>query len=72
MLKADHEQLLELLLSCHGTVVLSGYAATLYDQRLADWERVEIPIANHSSQARKKTRRVEVLWIKSPERFALV
>jgi DNA adenine methylase len=59
-----HMELLEVLVGCEGAVVLSGYASSLYDDRLVGWGRVEIDMPNHSAQGKRKQRRVEVLWIK--------
>ncbi len=39
-------------------VVLSGYAAPLYDKRLKGWERIEIPA--YADGARPRT---EVVWL---------
>jgi DNA adenine methylase len=60
----EHAELLEALGQCHGTVVLSGYPSPFYDRRLADWERIEFDLPNHSGQGRTKERRIEVLWVK--------
>jgi DNA adenine methylase len=57
-----HARLIEAIAACRGKVVISGYANPLYDGALVDWERCEIEMPNHSSQARAKQRRVEVLW----------
>lgn len=55
----DHRELAQVLRSCEGMVVLSGYACGLYDLELfADWHRVERKtLADHSLE------RTEVLWI---------
>ena len=55
---ADHAKLLSFLRTLDGMVVLSGYAAPLYDSTLDDWVRVEK--ASLADGARKRT---EVLWI---------
>jgi DNA adenine methylase len=64
MTAADHAELLELLVHCRGTVVLSGYRSPLYDRRLVGWERLTFDLPNHSGQGRSKERRSEILWIK--------
>jgi DNA adenine methylase len=74
MSDADHARLFDAVRHCQGMVALSGYANPVYDYALRDWERIEFNMPNHSSQARAKQRRVEVLWL-SPRcrecRFAL-
>src|SRR5271166_1507376 len=56
----EHAQLLDSLLAARASVVLSGYANTLYDTELRDWDRVEIPSA--TSQGGTYAARTEVLW----------
>lgn len=58
MTNAEHLDLLDFLRNCAGMVVLSGYAAPLYDEHLGDWMRVEK--ATFADGARERT---EVLWI---------
>lgn len=53
----DHARLLEGLQELSGMVVLSGYAAPLYERMLGTWRRTEI--AAHADGARDRT---EVLW----------
>jgi DNA adenine methylase len=64
MTAADHAELLDVLMDCRGTVVLSGYPSPLYDARLAGWRRITFDMANHAGQGRSKQRREEVIWIK--------
>ena len=52
-----HARLLDSLQELQGMVVLSGYAAPLYDRTLSTWRRTEI--AAHADGARDRT---EVLW----------
>lgn len=56
--RAGHVKLLAGLRRLTGMVVLSGYAAELYDKRLKGWRRVEIP--TFADGARPRT---EVLWL---------
>lgn len=58
MTDADHIELLEVLDTHPGPVVLSGYACPLYDERLKHWIRREA-----KAQAEKGNIRTEVLWI---------
>lgn len=57
--RADqHEELLEALLACNATVILSGYPSDLYTDRLAGWHRIDINggrnVNNHATP--------ETLW----------
>lgn len=54
----DHEELLDVLLSHKGPVLISGYGNDLYDSRLKDWYRKETICY---SQVCSKKR--EVLWM---------
>lgn len=63
----DHRDLAEALHSCVATVVLSGYASTLYDDELyGDWYRVQLSAA--TSQGGVYKGRTEVLWSNRPLR----
>lgn len=55
---ADHVKLLDFLQTLQGTIVLSGYATSLYDAALTGWQRVEKPAL--ADGARDRT---EVIWI---------
>lgn len=56
---AEHEQLLDALLSARAAVVLSGYASELYDTALAGWSRATIPTFNGNAG---DGARMEVVW----------
>lgn len=61
----EHRELAESLHSCAATVVLSGYASTLYDSELyADWYRAELTTS--TSQGGVYKGRTEVLWSNRP------
>ncbi len=58
MTDQEHIDLLQVLDKHQGSVILSGYAHPLYDERLQHWYRVTSPvIAEHGR------RRTEVLWL---------
>jgi DNA adenine methylase len=59
----DHLNLLHLAKNARGKVIISGYSSPLYNRSLKNWKCRKKNIANHSSQAAKKQRRVEVLWM---------
>ena len=58
MTDADHIELLDALDAHPGSVILSGYACDLYDNRLKHWRR-----ETKTAQAEKGQSRTEVLWI---------
>ena len=55
-----HVQLLDLLQDHKGPAVLSGYANSLYDERLAGWKRVIMK----APKVEKGASRAEILWVK--------
>jgi DNA adenine methylase len=54
----DHLHLLDAIKEMRGMVILSGYPAAQYDDRLTDWQRVECRALADGARER-----VEVLWI---------
>lgn len=56
--EADHIQLLDLLRTLSGKVIICGYPSALYDQLLTGWHRVERPALADGALPR-----TEVLWI---------
>jgi len=56
----EHAALLDLLLTVKGKVVLSGYPAPLYDEKLASWRREEIGVTAQMNNSGGK--RTEVIW----------
>jgi len=63
--EASHEELLDVLTSCRGKVMLSGYRNGLYDDMLADWRRVDIPTTCMTGQPR-----TESIWTNyQPDNF---
>jgi DNA adenine methylase len=67
--EAKHRDLLDLIRTVKGQVIISGYASELYDNALTlpDWERHEAKFktaaATHTSDGRSGVRQ-EVIWIK--------
>lgn len=70
-----HVELLDLAQNCAARVVMSGYANPMYDEALADWQRIDISTFAHATGKTKstklqgagsgrQTRRIECLWIK--------
>lgn len=60
--REDHRELVALLLSAHGMIVLSGYAHETYEPlERAGWARIDYPTCTHVSGS--LTRRVECLWL---------
>lgn len=58
MTDADHVALLDALDAHPGPVVLSGYRCPLYDERLAGWQRLDMPTTAEGGRAR-----VESVWL---------
>lgn len=59
----DHIDLLYSIVNARSKIILSGYPSILYSTMLKDWRMVAKDIANHSGQTKKKTRRVECIWM---------
>jgi DNA adenine methylase len=59
----EHKRLLELLASCRGKVILSGYASELYERQLRTWQRIDIERANSAAGGDVKRRMIERLWL---------
>lgn len=57
---ADHVELLEALLDCKSSVLLSGYASDLYDDALASWHRRTRTV--HTGQSGEWGNRTEIVW----------
>ena len=51
--EADHIELLERLQGLPCCVMLSGYPSKLYDERLADWRSLALPVMNQGGPQRK-------------------
>jgi DNA adenine methylase len=62
MSEPQHVELLQLLLTLKGKVMLSGYPSRLYDETLAPWEKVDFDLPNNSSFGESKDRMTERLW----------
>ncbi len=60
MTEQEHVAMLEALIAHQGPVVLSGYDNDLYNDRLAEWERVNVK----PPKVEKAAVRMEVLWVK--------
>lgn len=60
----QHRELAEVLHSCRGAVVLSGYPSALYDDLYQDWYRVSM--LSGTGQGNVWANRTEVLWSNRP------
>lgn len=58
----DHRELLALLRSVQGKVMLSGYPSKLYDEALAGWTRQVFDVPNNAASGSAMARKTEVLW----------
>ncbi|WP_459062532.1 DNA adenine methylase [Stenotrophomonas sp. PSU-St15] len=61
MTEDDHLQLLEMIQSLQGMVVISGYRSELYDERLQSWRRLET--RSRIAAGRGCTLRTECIWL---------
>jgi DNA adenine methylase len=59
----DHIELLNMVKSARGKVIISGYSSPLYNRNLKGWKVKKKTVANHSAQTKTKEKRVEVLWL---------
>jgi DNA adenine methylase len=58
----DHRELLDLLGTVKGKVMLSGYPSELYDTALAGWKRFSFDLPNNAAGGAHKRHMTEVLW----------
>lgn len=58
----DHMDMLHLAQNVRGKVIISGYSSPLYNRTLKGWKVRRKNVANHSSQTKKKDRRLECIW----------
>jgi DNA adenine methylase len=63
MTNEGHERLADMLNSCKGKVIVSGYPSSLYDRLFSDWKQVDRQIPNHSSQQKIKQYKPECRWM---------
>jgi DNA polymerase-1 len=62
MSEADHRELLRVLRSVKGKVMLSGYRSELYDRKLAGWNRHDFKVANQAAHGPRKREMTECVW----------
>jgi DNA adenine methylase len=58
-----HIKLLNFVKDSKAMIALSGYSSSLYNKHLKGWKTTRKEIVNHSSQAKKKAKRIEILWM---------
>ena len=58
----DHIEMLNLLLTVKGRVMLSGYCSSLYSTRLAGWSCSYFDLPNNAAGGQSKSRMVECVW----------
>ena len=63
MTLADHEKLLQLLLTVQGNVILSGYPSELYDTVLRGWHHHDFNLPNNAAGGDAKRRMIERVWM---------
>lgn len=62
MTEADHRELLTIIRTLKGKVMLSGYPSPLYDEALAGWARHTFDLPNNAAAGSQKNRETEVVW----------
>lgn len=62
MTDIDHNDLLDILLSVKGKVVLSGYESELYAQKLKHWHLVSKIVNSSAAKTPNKIKRTEMIW----------
>lgn len=63
MTDAKHRELLTLIKTLQGKVLLSGYPNELYDEMLAGWNTKEFTKSNNAASGKKKRAMTEVVWM---------
>lgn len=63
MTRADHEELLKLLLRVQGKVILSGYPSELYETVLQNWHHHDFDLPNNAAGGDAKRRMCERVWM---------
>jgi DNA adenine methylase len=59
----DHRELGATLASIQGKAIISSYSSPLYDELFSGWRTLHQEIPNHSSQEKKKEKKVETIWM---------
>ncbi|MFO0822839.1 MAG: DNA adenine methylase [Gemmataceae bacterium] len=68
MTEDDHRDLLAVVTTVKGKVMLSGYPSDLYDEALVGWEKHTFELPNNAASGSNKRRMTECLWCNfSPE-----
>jgi DNA adenine methylase len=57
----QHAELLRVVRSCNGRVMLSGYPSPMYDDELKDWRRNEFVLPNQAAAGKQKRRMTEIV-----------
>lgn len=65
MTQFQHLLLLKRVVKCEGNVIISGYDNPVYNKELHGWEKYEFEVSCRSSRQKVRSRRVEVVWVKS-------
>ncbi len=63
MSEEEHRELAEVLKTCRGRVVLSGYPSDLYSELYQHWRSIEFDMPNHAAGGRTKARKRETIWM---------
>jgi hypothetical protein len=61
MTQAEHRALLAVIRRIRGRAIICNYANEVYDAALADWYKVEFPMA--TNLAGERLERTEIVWL---------
>lgn len=62
MTQEDHERMLDEVRCSRAKILISGYQNDLYDEKLSNWNRLDIPMKNHAAGGNKKREMIESFW----------
>lgn len=63
MTEEDHCELANVLNTCTGKVILSGYPSELYSDLYRDWRSMQFDMPNHAAGGKSKARKQETIWM---------
>jgi DNA adenine methylase len=65
MTEAEHMKLLDVLSTCEGKFLLSGYPSELYNAKAQEcgWHHIDVELPNNAGGGKKKRRMIERVWM---------
>ncbi|MBY0522773.1 MAG: DNA adenine methylase [Gemmataceae bacterium] len=65
MTRDQHAELLDVVKAVKGKVMLSGYDSSLYQEKLAGWNRHAFELPNNAASGESKRKMTECVWCNS-------